>query len=265
MSIAPNRKALKKRMDRYLWDNNSEEMKLLQEALHNHFDRFARVAIIGGLVRDIAREGRSSYRTDVDLVIEDSSENVAKLAKSINAIPNRFGGYGFKDGLWKIDFWALETTWARRHIPVNTIEDLIKSTFFDWDAVAYVIHERKLICCEKYLEILSTSVLDINLHPNPSTMGNLVRAIRRIAIWNAKPGPALANFIDEHLNEDSLSYIQEKEKELYQMQVSTKWKSASEAKNFLFSVAPKKKLQLALHYQHSNPKSSHASLEPKKT
>lgn len=249
MSIAPNKKALKGRIDRYLWDNKSEEMKLLQEALRLHFERFQRVAIIGGLVRDIAREGRSSYRTDVDLVIEDSSENVAKLAKSINAIPNRFGGYGFKDGLWKIDFWALETTWARRYVTVEKIEDLTKSTFFDWDAVAYILSEKKIVCCEKYLEKLSESVLDINLYPNPSTMGNLVRAVRRIVIWNVKPGPALKKFIDENLDEDSLLYIQEKEKELYQMQVSTKWSTAKEAKNHLFSITPKKEPQLDLHYQ----------------
>ncbi|EPJ0603750.1 hypothetical protein EWS90_28500 [Pseudomonas aeruginosa] len=246
MPIAPNQSALKRRLDRFLWANSSGEMEALQAALNSNFRDFDRVAVIGGLVRDFAREGRSGFRSDVDLVIEDSKEKVALLAEKLNATANRFGGYGYKSGPWKIDFWALETTWARKHIPIRRLEDVLLSTFFDWDAVAYDLWERKLICHNDYLDRIKTKQLDINLQPTPSPMGNLVRAIRRLVLWHASPGEKLIHFIDEHLDEDALLRVQEKEIELFSYCVSTNWKTVEEAKYALFKERKPEPNQLEL-------------------
>ena len=234
MPIAPNQSALKRRLDRYLWANRSGEMEALQAALDSNFRAFERVAIMGGLVRDFAREGRSGFRSDVDLVIDDSKEKVALLAKKLSATPNRFGGYGYKSGPWKIDFWALETTWARRHVSIQRLEDVLLGTFFDWDAVAYDLWERKLICHDDYLERIKAKTLEINLQPNPSPMGNLVRAIRRLVLWQVVPGEKLRCFINEHLDESTLRLLQKKEIELFPYCVSTQWNTAEEAKLSLF-------------------------------
>ena len=233
MPTAPNYSALKRRLDRYFWANKTAEMTCLQATLAQHFQTFARVAVVGGLVRDFAREGRSEFRSDVDLVIDAPAEEVARLAKRLKATPNRFGGYGSKEGPWKIDFWALETTWARRHVSVQKLEDVILCTFFDWDAAAYDLWERKLICADGYLDRLGRQVLDINLRPNPSPMGNLVRAIRRLILWHVLPGPELRKFIDEHLNDDALRFVQAKERELFSHHVSLNWQTSREAKEFL--------------------------------
>ncbi len=234
MTIAPNHSALKRRLDRYFWTNNSGEMQYLQKSLNTHFREFDRVAVIGGLVRDFALAGRSGFRSDIDLVIDAPCEDVALMAKQLHATPNRFGGYGCKDGPWKIDFWALETTWARRHVHVQKLEDVVSCTFFDWDAVAYDLWEKKLIYADGYLERIRRRVLDVNLRPNPSPMGNLVRAIRRLILWHASPGPQLKDFIDEHLDEKALQFVQNKEKELFTLQVSTCWHTVEEAQKALF-------------------------------
>lgn len=233
MTTAPNYSALKRRLDRYFWANKTSEMAHLQATLDQHFRAFKRVAVIGGLVRDFAREGRSEFRSDVDVVIDAPAEDVARLAKRLRATSNRFGGYGCKEGPWKIDFWALETTWARQHVPVQKLEDVVSCTFFDWDAVAYDLWDRKLICADDYLERIRRRTLDINLRPNPSPMGNLVRAIRRVILWQVRPGPGLRNFIDEYLDESALRFVQTKEKELFSHHVSTAWRTAEEARNFL--------------------------------
>jgi hypothetical protein len=233
MPTAPNHSALKRRLDRYFWANKTAEMACLQATLAQHFRTFERVAVIGGLVRDFAREGRSEFRSDVDLVIDAAAEDVARLAKHLGATPNRFGGYGTKEGPWKIDFWALETTWARRHVSVQKLEDVILCTFFDWDAVAYDLWERKLICADGYLERISRQILDINLRPNPSPMGNLVRAIRRLVLWQVLPGPELTRFLDAHLDDDALRFVQAKEEELFTYHVSTTWHNSAEARRFL--------------------------------
>jgi hypothetical protein len=247
MSIAPNELALKRRVDRYLWTNRSNEMAALQLQLSANFRSFSRVAIIGGLVRDFAREGRSGFKSDVDLVIEAPSEKVSNLATKLGARQNRFGGWGYKDGPWKIDFWALETTWARKYVPVQRLEDIVLTTFFDSDAVAYDLWDRRLICGEGYLDQLRRGTLEINLLPNPSPMGNLVRAVRRIVLWNVRPGPELAAFIDKNLDDETLQLVQSKEVELFRKHVSTRWQSAREAKDVLFrDPAPDDRSQLEI-------------------
>lgn len=237
MPTAPNHYALKRRLDRYFWANKSAEMANLQAIFAEHFQTFERVAVIGGLVRDFAREGRSEFRSDVDLVIDAPADEVARLATRLRANPNRFGGYRCKEGPWKIDFWALETTWARQHIPIQRLEDVLSCTFFDWDAVAYDLWGRKLICADDYLERIRQRTLDINLRPNPSPMGNLLRAIRRLTLWRLRPGLELQDFILEHLDESALRFIQAKEKELFSYQVSACWYSAAEARNFILMDA----------------------------
>ena len=235
MPIAPDLSALKRRLDRYFWANRSAEMALLHQALTTHFGTFDRVAVIGGLVRDFAREGRAGFRSDVDLVIEASADRVAELARTLKATPNRFGGYGFRDGPWQIDFWALETTWAARHagISISRLEDVIGCTFFDWDAVAYDLRARRLICSRDYLDRVWQATLDINLRPTPSPVGNLLRSMRRLFLWRLQAGPALRGFIEEHLDEETFRLIQVKEWQLYPFRVTSVWENARAARRAL--------------------------------
>lgn len=235
MSIAPNNLALKRRLDRYFWSNHTGEMVFLRRLLDEHFAAFDRIAVIGGLARDFAREGRSGFRSDIDLVIDAPQRSVAEVAALLHATSNRFGGFGCKQGPWNIDFWALETTWARKYVHVESLEDIIYCTFFDWDAIAYDLKGRRLICQENYLSRIRSSTLDINLLPTPSPWGNLVRAVRRLMIWNLQAGPLLREFICEQLDESALQFLQAKEAELYTYSVSTCWKTAAEAKRMLLS------------------------------
>ncbi|QXR34272.1 hypothetical protein EGK70_010215 [Alcaligenes aquatilis] len=237
MSTAPNNSALKRRLDRYFWANDTGEMVFLRQVLEDMFFTFDRVAVIGGLVRDFAREGREGFRSDLDLVIDGPADSVAAFAAELGAIPNRFGGFGCKLGPWMIDFWALETTWARRHryVHVHRLEDVVGCTFFDWDAIAYDLRARRLICSDDYLDRIRERTLDINLLPNPSPLGNLVRAVRRLVLWELRAGPSLRCFISEHLDEAALRFIQAKESELYYSAVSTRWGTAKAAQTWLLS------------------------------
>lgn len=248
MSTAPNKSALKRRLDRYFWANETGEMVFLRRVLEDRFAAFDRIAVIGGLVRDFAREGRAGFRSDVDLVIDAPADRVAALAAELGATSNRFGGFGCKQGPWKIDFWALETTWARRHVSVQRLEDIVACTFFDWDAIAYDLKGRRLICADNYLGRIRKRTLDINLLPNPSPMGNLVRAVRRLVLWKLQAGPSLQGFISEHLDEAALRFIQEKEAELYASPVSTRWSTADKARAALLSnVRSRNGMQFELH------------------
>lgn len=248
MSTAPNNLALKRRLDRYFWANDTGEMVFLHQVLEDRFTAFDRIAVVGGLVRDFAHEGRAGFRSDLDLVIDAPADHVASLAAELGATSNRFGGFGCKQGPWKIDFWALETTWARRHVSVQKLEDIVACTFFDWDAIAYDLKGRRLICADNYLGRIRKRTLDINLLPNPSPMGNLVRAVRRLVLWKVQAGPSLQRFISEHLDDAALRFIHAKEAELYASPVSTRWNAVDEARAALLSnVGGCKGAQFELH------------------
>ena len=236
MSIAPDLKSLKGRLDRYFGhENTSTEMELLRRILSEHFHSFDKVGVIGGLVRDFARGGRSAFKSDLDLVIEASAADVSDLAKRVSAAPNRFGGFGFAVGPWKIDFWALENTWAATngYASVEHLPDVIRCTFFDWDAVVYDIRRRKVSCDRSYLDRIRKGQIEINLRANPTELGNLLRAARRIIAWGIEPGPELRSFIIESLDAEAFETMRSEELRKYSFRVTDEYRNAAELKHAL--------------------------------
>lgn len=209
MRVAAEQRIVKRRMDEYLWWEKSAANVRLRALLRKHFLDFDRVAIVGGMVRDIARAGKCAFHSDIDLVIEAPAQSVAAMAARNGARDNQFGGHSFSADGWKLDFWAMETTWAARegHVQVCRLEDITRCTFFDWDAILYDVKERKVICADSYLDGVRRGTMDISLLPNPSHLGNLYRAVRRILAWDLEPGPRLMAFIDKYLDDDGFEGV----------------------------------------------------------
>ena len=156
------------------------------------------VVVIGGMLRELYLGGNRNFVSDVDLVVNPTSmSEFDRVATQFQAKINRFGGYGLKLARWKIDVWPLERTWAAVHgyVDVRDVTDLLKVTFFDWDAITYQYHQKSINCGEHYFEKVDRRVLDINLEPNPNPLGNAVRALRYAWRWNAKLGPRLAHHV----------------------------------------------------------------------
>lgn len=228
--MVPNLEALKRRVDRYIWDSKARPVSNLRAILEKHFLQFQRTAIVGGLVRDIARRGAKHFKSDVDLVIHSDPEEVLNLARKLGATPNRFGGFSYRHPQWKIDFWALESTWAFKQglVEVASIRDVVKCTFFDCDSIIYELQNRQIFASENYLSRLQNRVVEINLPENPSLEGNLLRAIRRIALWDFEPGPCLRSFISTQLTDAALSSICATERQLYELSVTATASNAAE-------------------------------------
>lgn len=189
----------------------------LRMLLEKNFRSFQHVVIIGGLVRDLARKGVVGFRSDIDFVIDAPKGEVAALARQLNAQPNRFGGYAYHHPNWKLDFWALETTWAATsgYVQIDDLSDLTKCTFFDWDAVLYDLWGRKVISGSGYLETLRRNEMEINLLPTPSINGNLLRSIRRLLLWNIEAGPQLKEFIVENLDAENFQIMSNAERSIF--------------------------------------------------
>lgn len=227
MGTARDLHALRRRLRDFLDRDRSRRATTLNAVFKEHFLHFDRVAVVGGMVRDFARESAVTFHSDVDLVIEAPASDIARLGARLGAHPNRFGGYGWTAGGWKIDFWALETTWAarERHVAVTGIDDVIRCVFFDWDAVAYELKSRALICAPDYLGRIAGRSMDLTLKATPSVEGNLLRALRRITLWHITAGPALRCFVDDHLTEARFATISATERRLYARRVTEEYPS----------------------------------------
>lgn len=240
MSRAPDRAALKKRLDRFFWDNRSPQMRVLRSFLDSDLRPLGDAAVFGGLVRDFARGGRKAFASDVDIVIDASTKAVSNLAENLSAQANHFGGFRSRVGPWRVDFWALETTWAIRcgGLRADHLSDLVASTFFDWDGALYRLWDRELIVPEDYLDRIASSVLDVRFRPTPSLEGNLLRAIRRLVLWDLRAGEKLRSFVDNYLDDTSFARLKQREEALPlpSGRVIARWADAAAARAALLGT-----------------------------
>lgn len=183
--------------------------KRIDEALRRHpparFDPLiadlesaGRVAIFGGMIRELVFHEPRRLSSDLDLVVDGISDR--DLARTLNTVgfrKNRFGGYRAALGIWSVDIWRLEDTWALRkgYVKGSDLSDMVNTTFFNWDAVVYRLDRREICIREHYFEELERGLLEINLEPNPNPAGNIARAVRHLLTRHAIWGPRLAKYV----------------------------------------------------------------------
>lgn len=237
MTIAAKPHIVKRRIDDYVWRDNTLASRRLRSVLTTHFDRFDNVAIVGGMVRDFARVGKRGFQSDIDIVIDAPAAAVADMAKSVRARTNAFGGHSMAELGWSVDFWALETTWAIRegHVIAGSLADFTRSTFFNYDAVLYDLKRRRVLHDDSYLDGLQRKVMEVNLLPNPTIIGNLYRAVRRILLWDLSPGDLLASFIADNLDNASFREIVTTDNRKSATPFLHKYKSVAELRDAVIS------------------------------
>jgi hypothetical protein len=175
---------------------------------------YGELAVVGGLVRDLWLGGVRKFRSDVDFVIHPRSlaKFDAMMAEE-GATLNRFGGYRLSLERWKIDIWPLQRTWAAMagHRRVESFEDLLGVTFFNWDAAVYSLTEGKLLTPRRYFHNLGARTLSINLEPNPNPLGNAVRALRYAHRWRAQFTRDLAAHVLHAIDENGVDTLMKAE------------------------------------------------------
>src|SRR5271163_2052172 len=110
--LVRNTDVLRKRLRRLL--GQRKVWSDLSTILLPQLDQLGSLALIGGAVRDVARAGVRSFKSDLDFVLYDGDVPAFRtLMHSLGARPNRFGGFALRYDRSRVDIWALEDTWAR--------------------------------------------------------------------------------------------------------------------------------------------------------
>ncbi|EHH03922.1 hypothetical protein ATCR1_19631 [Agrobacterium tumefaciens CCNWGS0286] len=156
-------------------------------------------AIFGGLPRDFAREGRNAFNSDVDVVVDASPDMLDTLLAALGGHRNRFGGYRLKYGRFDFDVWALQSTWAvsNGYVAAHSLNDLIKTTFFDCDAVLFHCRTLEITSSDRFWTSIKHGIVDINLEANPHYIGTLARTLRILLDWRQDLGPKLTSYLVE--------------------------------------------------------------------
>lgn len=208
--------ALKKRIGRFLNSKKFERDEVFD--LMELSQKLGRVAIFGGMLRDLCIGGNRFFDSDVDLVFEQHDKgNLESLLKEYNYKLNAFGGYRIHLKKWHVDIWNIENTWAFKNnlVKQEGFKSLTKTTFFNWDAIVYEVDSGEIHSSENYLFNLHERYLDINLIENPNALSSVVRALRMMIKLNAKLSPALRNYVLNNIEKYNLDVIVAYEKQKY--------------------------------------------------
>jgi hypothetical protein len=192
--------SLRKRVSRFV----SKELAVLPpfQDLTRLATSFGPIAIFGGLIRDLALGRSRDFSSDVDLVAKDMPGDVlARHLAPYAAARNSFGGFRVQLGRWIFDLWTFETTWAFANgfVQGRELADLLRTTFFNWDAALFELTKEELIVRPSYFAELDARLLAINLRETPNELGAAVRALRLIAEGGVSVAPDLAEFLHSQI------------------------------------------------------------------
>jgi hypothetical protein len=185
-------------------------------------------AILGGAVRDINTNGASANPRDFDVVVLTSIGKLRSLMKKYgDRKANAFNGYNFTVEGVRFDLWALRETYAIRKSgnPEPTFADLMPTTFFNLEAVAYEFvgkaateptfpNPPRVVHDGGYAQAIVDSKLELNNSRNPLPVLQLVRACGFVKRLGLTIGPNLQDWILENwkaaLMDDRLAAVQSK-------------------------------------------------------
>ncbi|MEG9500291.1 MAG: hypothetical protein MIN69_00190 [Methylorubrum extorquens] len=167
--------------------------------LIGHLGQLGEVAIFGGMPRDLAHGGADAFNSDVDLVVDTCEGRLAELLRDTPAKRNRFGGYRIAGRRYDYDVWALPSTWAVRsgHVAAQHLPDLVRTTFFDCDAVVYLCGSHRVHHLKQDVALRRGDTIEINLEANPNPRGIVERTMRILLNGEYAPGPRLQRYLGE--------------------------------------------------------------------
>ena len=187
---------VKKSVRRYL-GYESLERGLLKRTLDHVSQNLEEAIIFGGMIREFGLGNTRFFKSDIDIVSLSSRLEIYAAIKDYSPKLNKFGGFRFSVGTQLFDIWSFNDTWAFRAglVKAASINDIVKTTFFNLDAAAFSLQSKELLHSDDYAEALRARLLDLNLQENPSPASMARRAMRMVVENELSVSRRLAEYI----------------------------------------------------------------------
>lgn len=160
------------------------------------------------MLRDLALVGSAGFSSDIDIVTTAPASELKNAISSFFPVQNRFGGYRFVVRGCSFDIWRLEDTWAFKQgfLDIRGFEDLLNTTFFNLDAIAFHLTRKDILARPTYFSELQKGILDINLQANPNPEGMAARALRLVQFKDVSLSPRLSEYVIRHADSNLLGH-----------------------------------------------------------
>ena len=156
------------------------------------------VYVFSGVIRDYFL-GRKSNHRDIDLVIEkniDWRDIYRRYRQHLKVKVNSYGGIKAQIGTLSIDLWTMQRTWGIIHKGVrNTPQNLIRTAFFNFSAIAYRIDTERFYIHKSFAEFINKQQIDILYKENPNVPLCIVNAMYYSQVLQMPISPALKEWI----------------------------------------------------------------------
>lgn len=131
------------------------------------------IYVFSGIIRDFLTGDYSGIR-DIDFVLTEDKyfrDLICKLERKniINVKFNQFGGIKIIFKQIHIDIWCIQNTWGIRNEEKDaTVDALIDSAFFNFQAIVYSLRKHKFIYHADFCRFLQTKIMDVVYWKNPN-------------------------------------------------------------------------------------------------
>lgn len=174
------------------------------------------IYVFSGIIRDFLTGDYSGAR-DVDFVLTEDRyfrKLIYRLKKKniINVNYNQFGGIKIILKKIHIDIWRLQNTWGIKNEGKEaTVDALIDSAFFNFQAIVYSLREHKFIYHTDFCGFLKTKVMDVVYQKNPNIELCIVNVCHYWTLYGYNISKKLARWLKLHYTEKmDFAHVQQK-------------------------------------------------------
>lgn len=129
------------------------------------------VIVFSGVIRDYMLHRIDETIRDIDIVVakQGYTEDMIGLIQSYPYRVNSFGGVKMVIGDQVLDLWRLEDTWGIRNEGYrSSAKSLVKTSFFNFSAIAYDLDEERFYIHKAFRRFLKDKRIDILYDKNPN-------------------------------------------------------------------------------------------------
>lgn len=167
------------------------------------------VYIFSGVIRDFLLNMNWTPR-DLDFVIKHDFRPTPIVSRYLRGADieyklNSFKGLKIHNGKGlDIDAWILGNTWGLKHLKnkEQTPNALLKTVFFNFQAIVYDLQRRKFIFDDAFVNFLDTNTIDIVYEENPHIPLCLYNIFHYAIKLGSKLSVRLRKWIDQHYSDD---------------------------------------------------------------